>query len=108
MIVQLPNKTNLFFTHHFKANVLASAKELGMSLCVGHQHTKSSIELFSSPLALNFAMCVGSSIEPKHEAFKYGKNFIKRPIISCASIVNSIPQLHPMFLDNNGKWTGQV
>ncbi len=108
LIVQLPNKTNLFFTHHFKANVLASAKELGMSLCVGHQHTKSSIELFSSPLALNFAMCVGSSIEPKHEAFKYGKNFIKRPIISCASIVNSIPQLHPMFLDNNGKWTGQV
>ena len=39
---------------------------------------------------------------------RYGKNFIKRPIISCASIVNSIPQLHPMFLDNNGKWTGQV
>ncbi len=108
LIVDLPNKTKVFFTHHFKSNVLASAKELGMSLCVGHQHTKSSCELFSHPLALNFAKCVGSSIEPRHEAFKYGKNFIKRPIISCGSIVDSVPQLHPMFLDKDGKWTGQV
>ena len=108
LIVALPNKTKVFFTHHFKSNVLASAKELGMSLCVGHQHTKSSIELFTHPLALNFAMCVGSSIEPRHEAFKYAKNFIKRPIISCASIVDSVPQLHPMFLNKDGKWTGQI
>ena len=108
LIVTLPNKTKVFFTHHFKSNVLASAKELGMSLCVGHQHTKSSIELFTHPLALNFAMCVGSSIEPRHEAFKYAKNFIKRPIISCASIVDSVPQLHPMFLNKDGKWTGQI
>ena len=90
------------------AYLILTAKELGMSLCVGHQHTKSSCELFSHPLALNFAMCVGSSIEPRHEAFKYGKNFIKRPIISCGSIVDSVPQLHPMFLDKDGKWTGQV
>lgn len=108
LIVELPNKTKVFFTHHFKSNVLASAKELGMSLCVGHQHTKASIELFSHPLALSFAMCVGCSIEPRHEAFKYGKNFIKRPIISCASIVNSVPQLHPMFLNRDGEWTGKI
>jgi predicted phosphodiesterase len=108
LILNLPNKNKVFFTHHFKSNVLASAKELGLSLVVGHQHTKASIELFSHPLALNFAMCVGSSIEPNHEAFKYGKNFIKRPIISCGSIINSIPQLRPMFLNKDGKWTGQV
>jgi len=108
LVLKLPNKSKVFFTHHFKSNVLASAKELGMSLVTGHQHTKSSCELFSHPLALNFAMCVGSSIEPRHEAFKYGKNFIKRPIISCASIVDSVPQLHPMFLDKDGKWTGQI
>ena len=108
LILTLPNKTKVFFTHHFKSNVLASAKELGMSFCVGHQHTKASIELFSHPLALSFAMCVGCSIEPRHEAFKYGKNFIKRPIISCASIVNSVPQLHPMFLNRDGEWTGKI
>ena len=52
-------------------------------------------------------MCVGSSIT-SDEAFKYAKNFIKRPIISCASIVDSVPQLHPMFLNKDGKWTGQI
>jgi predicted phosphodiesterase len=39
LVVDLPNKTKVFFTHHFKSNVVASSKELGMSLVVGHQHT---------------------------------------------------------------------
>ena len=108
LIVDLPNNTKMFFTHHFKTNVLSSAKELGLSLCVGHMHTKASLEYWSSPTALNFALCVGSSIEPKHEAFKYGKNFIKRPIISVGSINNSQPQLHPMPLNDDGSWTGEI
>lgn len=108
LIVTLPNKNKLFFTHHFKTNVLASAKELGLSLCVGHMHTKASIEYYSSPLALNFGMAVGCSINPKHEAFKYQKNFIKRPIISVASVINSTPQIYYMPMTDEGKWTGKL
>lgn len=108
LVVNLPNKTKVFFTHHFKANALASSKELGMSYVCGHQHTKSSLEFWSSPTYLNFALCVGCSIDPKHEAFKYGKNFIKRPIISVGSIVNCEPHIHTMPLDDKGKWTGKL
>ena len=108
LIVDLPNKTKVFFTHHFKSNVISSAKELGMSYVSGHQHTLSQLTLISNPLALNFAMCVGSSINPKHEAFKYAKNFIKRPIISVGAIINNQPVIYAMPLDNNGEWTGAL
>ena len=70
------------------------------SLCVGHMHTKASIEYYSSPMALNFGLATGCSINPKHEAFKYQKNFIKRPIISVASIQNSTPHIHFMPIEN--------
>ena len=108
LIVDLPNKTKVFFTHHFKSNVISSAKELGMSYVSGHQHTLSQLTLISSPLALNFALCVGCSINPKHEAFKYAKNFIKRPIISVGAIINNQPVIYAMPLDNNGEWTGAL
>lgn len=108
LIVDLPNKTKVFFTHHFKSNVIASAKELGMSYVSGHQHTLSQLTLISHPLALNFAMCVGSSINPKHEAFKYGKNFIKRPIISVGAIINNQPVIYAMPLNDRGEWTGAL
>ena len=108
LIVDLPNKTKVFFTHHFKSNVISSAKELGMSYVAGHQHTLCQLTMISNPLALNFAMCVGSSINPKHEAFKYAKNFIKRPIISVGAIINNQPVIYAMPLDNNGEWTGAL
>ncbi len=111
LIVKLPNGNDVFFTHHFKSSVLQSSKELGCSLVVGHQHTQSSYSMWSSPLALNFAMCVGSSINPKAENFRYSKNFIKRPIISVASIGYigyCQPCIHTMPLNNKGRWTGKV
>jgi len=108
IIVDLPNKTKVFFTHHFKSNVISSAKELGMSYVAGHQHTLSQLTFISSPLALNFAMCVGSSINPKHEAFKYAKNFIKRPIISVGAIINNQPVIYAMPQNDRGEWTGAI
>ena len=104
----LPNGNQVYFTHHFKSNVLQSSKELGMSLVVGHMHTVAGINWYSSPLALNFAMCVGCSINPKHEAFKYSKNYIKRPIISVGAIVKNQPVLYTMPMDSKGQWTGKV
>lgn len=111
LIVKLKNGNNVFFTHHFKSSVIQSSKELGCSLVVGHQHTKSEYTYWSSPTALNFAMCIGSSINPKAENFRYSKNFIKRPIISIASIGYvgyCQPCIHSMPLDNKGRWTGQL
>lgn len=111
LIVKLTNGNRVFFTHHFKSSVLQSSKELGCSLICSHQHTKSELSMWSSPTSLNFAMIIGSSIDPKHENFRYQKHFIKRPVISVASIGYSgycQPCIHSMPLDNNGRWTGQV
>ena len=108
LIITLPNKNKVFFTHHFKSSVLSSSKELGMSFVAGHQHTQSNLSYWSSPTALNFAMTVGCSIDPKHEAFKYAKNFIKRPIISLGAIIDNQPMLFAMPMDSNGNWNGKV
>lgn len=108
LVLELPNKNKVFFTHHFKSNALASSKELGMSYVCSHQHTKASIEYWSSPTSLNFSMITGCCINPKHEAFKYQKNFIKRPIISIGAIINSQPVIYAMPLNDKGEWTGAI
>ena len=103
---QIPLSSNqqLYLTHNFKRNALASAKELGCSFAQGHFHTAFSCEFFSSPTALNFALNVGCLINPKAEAFRYQKNFLKRPILGCGAVINGTPKLYPMTLDHNGKW----
>ena len=107
-ILTLPSNHKVFLTHNFKNNVLSSSKELSMSLITGHFHTISSLSWWSSPTALNFAMATGCLIDPKATAMKYQKLFIKRPILSTGMIINSVPILQPMFLDEKGEWNGQV
>lgn len=108
IVVKLPNQQPLYLTHNFKRNALASSKELGCSFIQGHYHTSLSCEYWSSPTSLNFAMNVGCLINPKSEAFRYQKNFIKRPILGCGAVIDSSPHLYSMVVDNNGKWTGQI
>ena len=41
-------------------------------------------------------------------AFAYAKNFKTRFILGCGIIINGIPKLLPMVLDNKGKWIGKI
>jgi predicted phosphodiesterase len=108
IIITLPNGQQVYFTHNFKRNAMSSSKELGVSFCQGHFHTALSCEFWSSPTALNFALNVGCLINPKAEAFRYQKNFLKRPILGCAAIIDSSPRLYSMLLNSNGKWIGKL
>ena len=108
IIITLPNSQQVYFTHNFKRNAMSSSKELGVSFCQGHFHTALSCEFWSSPTALNFALNVGCLINPKAEAFRYQKNFLKRPILGCAAIIDSSPRLYSMLLNSNGKWLGKL
>jgi len=108
IIITLPNGQQVYFTHNFKRNAMSSSKELGVSFCQGHFHTALSCEFWSSPTALNFALNVGCLINPKAEAFRYQKNFLKRPILGCAAIIDSSPRLYSMLLNSNGKWLGKL
>jgi len=108
IIITLPNGQQVYFTHNFKRNAMSSSIELGVSFCQGHFHTALSCEFWSSPTALNFALNVGCLINPKAEAFRYQKNFLKRPILGCAAIIDSSPRLYSMLLNSNGKWLGKL
>jgi len=40
-------------------------------------------------------------------AFNYNNVNLKKPIIGTALIVDSLPVLEPMVLDNEGRWVGR-
>ena len=41
-------------------------------------------------------------------AFPYAKNFKTKFVMGCGMIIDSIPKLMPMVLDNKGRWIGKL
>ena len=107
-VITLPNGNDCFFVHHFKSNYLLAAQSLGCSMVCGHTHTQAGVSYYSTPTNLHFAATTGCTIDTKHEAFKYQKTYIKRPILSCLSITDSVPHIVPMHLDRNSSWTKTI
>jgi hypothetical protein len=106
--LKLPNGFYCYFHHSKGANVKKNSQALGMSFVQGHHHEQFNIEYWGNPLALHFGMTVGCLVDNKALAMAYNKNNLKRPVIGCGVIVNSIPQLIPMILDGNGRWVGKL
>jgi len=106
--LKLPNG-NLLYGHHSKgANAKKNSQSMGMSYFQGHHHEAFEISYWGNPNALLFGMTVGCLVDPKSLALAYNKNNLRRPVLGCAVIVNSIPQLIPMVVDKNGRWTGKL
>ena len=53
-------------------------------------------------------MIVECIIDQKSMAFNYAKNFKTRFILGCGIILNGVPRLLPMVLDNKGNWIKQI
>jgi hypothetical protein len=47
-------------------------------------------------------------IDQKNMAFAYAKNFRTRFILGCGIILNGVPRLLPMVLDNQGNWIKKI
>ena len=41
-------------------------------------------------------------------AFNYAKNFKTRFIVGCGIIINGIPKLLPMILNDKGRWIKEL
>ena len=108
LLIPLPSGQDLFVTHNFKANILQSAMGLNCCFACGHFHTQMQLSYASSPTQLYWAMCVGTTLNPKSDAFKYQRTFVKRPLLGCGIVIDSIPQIIPMILDKHGRWTGKI
>jgi hypothetical protein len=104
LTLDLPNKQRCFFTHGRSADVLKVSQTMGMSAVQGHYHTKFVISWWANPDNLFFAMNVGCLINQKSLAFAYAKNFKTRFILGCGIIIDGIPRLLPMVLNNKGNW----
>ena len=85
----------------------------GMNLVQGHRHTLFEIQYVANDLSLNWGMTTGCLIDHSHPAFNYartssGTDRMLKPLIGCGVIINGVPQLVPMVLDENGRWIGKL
>ena len=94
----------VMFKHQASGDVLLDASHEGYSLVVGHLHGKASIEWGASSQRIYFGAQCGCLIDKDSLAFAYGKDFRLKPIITVLLILNGIPTLHPMMLDEDGRW----
>ena len=108
LTLTMSNGQRCFFTHGRSADVLKVSQTMGMSAVQGHYHTKFVISWWANPDNLFFGMNVGCLINQKSMAFAYAKNFKTRFIIGCAVILNGIPRLLPMVLNEKGDWIGKI
>ena len=108
LTLTMSNGQRCFFTHGRSADILKVSQTMGMSAVQGHYHTKFVISWWANPDNLFFGMNVGCLIDQKSMAFNYAKNFRTRFIIGCAVILNGIPRLLPMVLNEKGDWIGKI
>ena len=73
-----------------------------MSIVMGHCHSVAGYEYIANSKNIIFGMSVGSGIDKKTYAFNYGRDFKRKPIVSCAVVsytkrgIN--PSIYPMEL----------
>lgn len=97
-----------YFHHGLKKNGLSLAQQMGMCVVQGHYHTTFDIQYGSSPSQLFWAMSVGCAIDDTQLAYEYNKITMARPIIGHGIIINGLPKLLPIILNEKKRWTGVV
>ena len=108
LTLTMSNGQKCFFTHGRSADISKVSQAMGMSAVQGHYHTKFVISYWANPDNIFFAMNVGCLINQKSMAFNYAKNFRTRFIIGCGIILEGIPKLLPMVLNDKGRWNKKL
>jgi len=108
LTITMSNGQRCFFTHGRSADVLKVSQTMGMSAVQGHYHTKFVVSYWANPDNLFFAMNVGCLINQKSLSMNYAKNFRTRFILGCGIILDGIPRLLPMVLNDKGDWIKKI
>lgn len=106
--IKLPNGESCIFQHQSSGDILNNAGHERCSMVQGHEHGKFEIQYRASSEFLYFSLISGCLVDNSALAFAYGKLFPKKPIVGCSIIIDSRPQLIPMELDSDGRWTGKL
>lgn len=108
LMIKLPTGYDCYFHHSKGVNAKKNSQAMGTSFVQGHHHESFEVQYWGNPNALLFGMTVGCLVNPKSLAMAYNKNNLKRPVIGCGAIVNGIPRLYPMILNNKGRWVRKL
>jgi hypothetical protein len=109
LIVRMASGHNVYYHHARSGRATATAKEMGMCSVEGHHHGKFTLNYWggdsSNPM---WGVQGGCLIDYKSLAFAYGKSSLPRPKLGVSAIINGVPSLIPMQLDDLGRWTGDL
>ena len=64
----------------------------------GHNHSNAGVSATATDQELVWGLAVGCGVNHEHMAFAYGKNFAKKPIISCGVVIDGEPHIEYMSL----------
>jgi len=81
------------FVHTINNGAFGAAKNLGVSVCSGHHHSKSGFQSFNNGKKVIYGVDSGSFISDKGHPYSYNKLDIGRPIRSCVIIIEGKPQM---------------
>lgn len=108
LTVDLPNGQKCYMHHGKTSNIIQLSQQMGMNATQGHYHETFKIDYWGNSTGLYWGMQCGCLIDDDKLAFNYNNVNIKRPIIGTGLIIDSMPVLEPMRLDNNGRWVGSL
>lgn len=101
-------KGELLFKHQHAGDLSTGAAHEGANLLVGHEHGKFGIGYRGSNGRQYWSVYAGCGVDEYSLAMAYGKNFSNKPILGCAVVVNGVPHVIPMILDEEGNWDKEV
>ena len=108
LVITLPNRQKCYFHHGKSANSLTFLKDTQMCCVQGHYHEKFNIHYHGTAEQLTWVIATGCLIDDHSMAFAYNNVNLKRPIIGCSMIIDSLPLLIPLVMHKNGRWNGRV
>ena len=81
-----------------KMPALNAAKEGMVSTVIGHCHSVAGIKWACAPDRRVFGMDTGCGVDISHPAMSYGRNLIRKPILSAGVVIDGIPyhEIMPM------------
>lgn len=108
LLVHTPEGNPTLFKHQHAGDLSTGAAHEGANLCVGHEHAKFGIGYRSSRTRQYWSLYAGCGVDEFSMAQAYGKQCPNRPILGCSVIMNGVPRIIPMCLDQRGRWDGTV
>lgn len=109
LIINTPlGPVNFSHGHYAPKDILKKSMLRAMSQIQGHYHNDFEIKYWSSDNGNRyFGMTCGCLIDDEKYAFLYNKTYIPRPQLGVGIIYDGIPELIPMHLDSEKRWTGK-